>query len=158
MLKIILIVPLLSLPASVNEGWMSLVPLRSTRGDVERLLGPPSGPCKGLCRYETKSEVIFVRYSQEPCSNKDDNRWLVPPDTVTELHVNLEKRPKLSSLKLNLKNFKRTDDPELHGYTSYTSEELGVSYSVSVDSRVYSINKFPSRKDDEALICRRSDR
>jgi hypothetical protein len=135
------------------EGWKGIVPLRSTRVDVERLLGAPSSRCKGLCRYESKDEVVFVRYSGEPCNNEEQNRWRVPPDTVIDLTVNLGETPKLSDLKLNLKKFKRTQDPELHGYSTYKNEDRGVSYAVSSDGRIYSIDWFATTKDNEALRC-----
>jgi hypothetical protein len=142
---------LLSGPSS--KGWKSIAPLHSSRADVERLLGSPSAPCKSLCRYETQREVVFVGYSGDPCTNNDDNRWRVPADTVISVTVNLEKRPRFSSLKLNRKKFTKTNDPELHGYTSYTSAELGVDYSVNAEGRLYSIDWFPTLEDENALQC-----
>jgi hypothetical protein len=106
-----------------------------------------------MCRYETKSEVVFVGYSGDPCTSNDDSRWRVPVNTVISVTVNLEKTPKFSSLKLNRKKFTKTDDPELHRYTSYTSAELGVDYSVNAEGRVYSIDWFPTIKDENALQC-----
>ena len=135
------------------QGWKGIVALHSSRADVERLLGPPSTQCKSLCSYETKSEVVLVRYSGDPCTNNDDSRWRVPADTVITVTVNLENSPRFSSLKLNRKKFTKTNDPELHGYTSYTSDELGVDYSVTAEGRVYSIDWFPTLKDENALQC-----
>jgi hypothetical protein len=106
-----------------------------------------------LCSYETKSEVVLVRYSGDPCTNNDDNRWRVPANTVISVSVNLEKRPRFSSLKLKRKKFTKPIDPELHGYTSYTSAELGVDYSVNAEGRVYTIDWFPTLKDENALQC-----
>jgi hypothetical protein len=136
-----------------TQGWKGIVPLHSSRTEVERTLGPPSDSCKHLCRYETKSEVVFVRYSGEPCTNNDDNRWRVPANTAISVSVNLENRLKLSTLKLNRKKFTKTNDPELHGYTSYSRAELGVSYAVDSKGLVYSINWFPTLKDENALQC-----
>jgi hypothetical protein len=135
------------------QGWKGIAPLHSSRADVERLLGTPSTPCKNLCSYETKSEVVLVRYSGDSCTNNEDNRWRVPAGTVISVTINLQERPRFSNLKLNRKKFTKTNDPELHGYTSYTSAELGVHYSVNAEGRVYSINWFPSLKDENALRC-----
>lgn len=129
------------------------MPLRSTRADIERLLGPSASPCKNLCTYETKNEIVIVRYSGEPCDEKTANRWHVPPDTVIELTVNLAETPRLADLRLNRKKFKKTLDPELHGYYTYTSEDKGLSYSVTDDGRVFSIDYFANRKNEEALRC-----
>jgi hypothetical protein len=115
--------------------------------------GPPSASCKRLCSYETKSEVILIGYSGDPCTNNDDNRWRVPANTVISVTVNFEEGPRFSSLKLNQKKFPKTEDPELHGYTSYGNAELGVDYAVDADGRVYSIHWFPTSKDENALLC-----
>lgn len=152
MLQVLFLAILLSNSPSLH-GWKGIAPLHSSRADVERLLGPPSTPCKSLCSYETKSEVVLVRYSGDPCTNNDDNRWRVPANTVISVSVNLEKRPRFSSLKLKRKKFTKTIDPELHGYTSYTSAELGVDYSVNAEGRVYTIDWFPTLKDENALQC-----
>jgi hypothetical protein len=106
-----------------------------------------------MCKYETKSEVVFVGYSGEPCPNNDDNRWRVRGETVISVTVNLEERAKLSRLKLNLRKFIRTMDPELNGYSTYSNEEMGVTYSVTDKGRVYSIHWFPNLKDDKAFQC-----
>jgi hypothetical protein len=152
MLQIILSVILLC-SAPSTKGWKNITPLHSSRADVERLLGPPSDPCNSLCEYETKSDVVIVGYSGEPCTNNDGNRWRVPRDTVISVTVNLEERAKLSRLKLNPKKFIRTMDPELHGYSTYSNDEMGVAYSVNDGGRVYSIHWFPTPKDEEALQC-----
>jgi hypothetical protein len=135
------------------QGWKGIAPLHSSRADVERLLGSPSAACKTLCSYETKSEVVFVGYSGEPCTNNDENRWRVPSDTVTSVTVNLGERAKLSGLKLNLRKFIRTMDPELNGYSTYSNDEMGVAYSVTDKGRVYSIHWFPTPKDEKAFQC-----
>jgi len=121
--------------------------------DVERALGAPSDSCKALCRYETKTEVVFVKYSGDPCTNNHDNRWRVPANTVISVTVNLENGLKFSSLKLNRKKFSKTNDPELDRYSSYTSVELGVDYSVDSNGRVYSIEWFPTVNDERTLLC-----
>ena len=136
-----------------TKGWKNIVPLHSQRADVERLLGPPSAQCKGLCKYEAPGEAIVVGYSGEPCTNRDENRWRVPPDTVISVTVNFEKRRKLSSFKLNLIKFAKAKDPELRGYTTYTSAKRGVAYSVDDHGRVYSIDWFPTTNDEKTLLC-----
>jgi len=152
MLQIIFSAILFCCVASM-QGWKGIMPLHSSRADVERALGAPSDSCKALCRYETKTEVVFVKYSGDPCTNNDDNRWRVPANTVISVTVNLENRLKFSSLKLNRKKFSKTNDPELDRYSSYTSVELGVDYSVDSNGRVYSIEWFPTVNDERTLLC-----
>src|ERR1700720_1961854 len=50
-----------------SNAWRGLVPLRSTRADVERLLGPPMVLVAGSYSYETKEEKVRVLYSEGSC-------------------------------------------------------------------------------------------
>lgn len=152
-IEIILCVSVFSSISSKVEGWKGIVPLHSTRVEVERLLGPPVKPCKDLCHYDTTTEGVFVRYSGEPCEEGQENRWRVPANTVISLSVNLAERQKLSDLKLDRRRFRKTEDPELHGYSTYENESEGISYSVSDEGVVYRIERFGTSKDAKALRC-----
>lgn len=145
-------VTLLSISSCWVEGWKGIVPLHSTRADVERLLGPPVRPCQTGCSYDTKNEGVFVLYSGRLCGNDEQDRWRVPPDTVISLTIYPAVKPKLSDLKLNLRRFTKTKDPELRGYLTYTSKRRGVTYEVSDTRVVLGIEWFPASKD-ESLRC-----
>jgi hypothetical protein len=155
MIEIILCLALMGFSSQHEPGWKGIVPLHSTRADVEQLLGAPTEPCTEGCDYDTKNEGVFVRYSAGRCAEGDSIAWNVPPNTVISLSINLAKTPRLSALRLNLKKFKKTADPELRGYSSYENEDKGISYEVSDDGRVYSINRFATSKDDKAFRCPR---
>lgn len=150
----ILCLAIVSFSSQDNRGLKGILPLHSTRADVERVLGPPTEPCSDGCMYDTKNEGVFVRYSVARCPEGDATGWNVPPNTVTSLSVNLAERPKLTALGLNLKRFKKTRDPELNGYSTYENEDKGVSYAVSADGRVYRIHWYANAKDDKVLRCR----
>ncbi|MFN6962804.1 MAG: hypothetical protein ACK4S4_03455 [Pyrinomonadaceae bacterium] len=67
-----------------SNSWRGLVPLRSSRADVEKLLGPPkerrySGP-----GYEDGETFVRFEYSNGDC----DRGWDVPKDTV--LYITIE--------------------------------------------------------------------
>lgn len=153
MIGIIVCVALFGSFSPKVEGWKGIVPLRSTRAEVERLLGAPVRPCKEGCTYDTKSEGVFVRYSGEPCEEGEANRWRVPPHTVISLTVYASRKPNLSDLKLDRKRFKKTNDPELHGYYTYENEEDGVAYEVSDRGVVLGIEWFGTSRDAKALRC-----
>lgn len=152
-IEIILCFSVFSSISSKVEGWKGIIPLHSTRADVERLLGPPVKPCKDSCHYDTTTEGVFVRYSGEPCEEGQENRWRVPANTVISLSVNLAEGQKLSDLKLDRRRFRKTEDPELHGYSTYENEGEGISYSVSDEGVVYRIEWFGTSKDAKALRC-----
>jgi hypothetical protein len=134
------------------DGWQGIVPLHSTRTDVERQLGSPVAACEQTCSYKTPNESITIVYSAEPCGTGDHNRWRVPTATVVTLVVYPVIKPKLKDLKLNLKTFTKTKDPELPGYLVYTNDREGISYEVSDAGTVLSIEWFPAGKD-QALSC-----
>jgi hypothetical protein len=145
-------VALLSPCDARTTGWIGIVPLHSTRADVERLLGPPIRSCQDGCTYNTKNESVSVHYSGRPCEEGDQNRWHVPPGTVIGLSVYPAVKPKLSDLKLKLKKFVKTNDPELRGYLRYSNDQDGVTYEVSDEGLVLGIEWFPGLRDD-ALRC-----
>lgn len=152
-INIILCLSLCDLNSPKVQGWRGIIPLRSTRADVERLLGRPTAPCKEGCDYTTENEGVFVRYSVEPCTKGSANSWRVPRDTVIEMSIYPAVKPRWSDLKLNRRKFTRTKDPELHGYLIYTNEEKGVTYEVDDQGVVSGIRRFPSIKDDRSLRC-----
>lgn len=66
-----------------QSGWRGIVPLHSTRTQVERLIGVLDIQCQ--C-YSTETEIIRVKYSHGPCKG-DSPGWNVPTDTVLSFEV-----------------------------------------------------------------------
>ncbi|MBC8030622.1 MAG: hypothetical protein H7Z16_10965 [Pyrinomonadaceae bacterium] len=62
-------------------------------------------------------------------------------------------KPKLPDLRLDRRKFTRTEDPELHGYSYYTNEEDGVTYSISDRRVVIGIDWFGTARDAKTLRC-----
>jgi hypothetical protein len=88
-----------------NE-WRGIVPLKSSRADVERLLGPPSGP---LATYYLPDVTVDFWYSNCRCGDKcKDDNWNVPPDTVTGIYVDVKGIVRLTDLGLDLSQFKKS--------------------------------------------------
>lgn len=145
---------LITTSPQTTNGWKALVPLRSTRNDVERLLGSPTNACTELCRYDTRSERVFVRYSDEACKKGEASPLNIPPNTIVSMTVYPHPEARLRDLKLDERKFKKTNDPELHGYSTFTSRELGVAYEVSDKNMILSIEWFGAAKNIEALRCR----
>lgn len=121
---------LLTIMSNVHaKEWHGIVPLHSTRVDVERILGaPPQERIRSdVGSYELEHEDILIRYSTGKCIEK----WDVPRDTVIYIHVFPKKKPKFSELKLDLSNYRKFPDPELPDYSYYDNEEEG--FEVEVD-------------------------
>lgn len=133
--------------------WNGIVLFQFTRADVDRLLGPPTESCNQVCDYNTKTEGVFVRYSGERCARGDAGALNVPPNTVISVKVYPIVKKRLKDLKVDMRKFTKTQDPELHGYSTYTNLEAGVTYEVSDKNRVLSVEWFGSAKEIRALRC-----
>ena len=151
MIELVLVVVLSTPLQQSAEGYKGMVPLITQRSEAEKLLGSPNHPCENFCFYEVGDDRIFVRYASEPCSK--ENNWTVPSGTVIELSVYPGDDPKFSSLKLDRRHFKKTDDPELHGYSWYEDEKAGVTYCVSQKGRVTGIHWYGAAERDQKLRC-----
>ena len=133
---------------SYAKEWRSIIPLHSTRADVERLLGPPDDPNTG--DYHTKTERILIDYSRGLFCDQN-NIWKVPKDTVVGIIVYPRKAPRLSSLKLNLNEFSQDQSGDVIGVNNYKNMKDGLRLTV-IDGKVESFHYFPSAKDD-AFRC-----
>src|SRR5688572_31814092 len=80
-------------PASSARGWRGIVPLHSTRADVELLLGKSTDECD--CVYRTENEVVRVDYAKAPCEGWPRG-WNVPVGTVLAFSVGTKNDQKRS--------------------------------------------------------------
>jgi len=110
--------------SSSTKGWRGIIPLKSTRADVERLLGPSRD--KVIAIYPLPEGRVTLRYSQHRC----DGGWNVPAGTVLFISINPEPEP-LANLKLDLTRYrKEPGDYDVLDHFYYRNEEEGLSFSV----------------------------
>jgi hypothetical protein len=118
--------------------WKGITPFKSTRADVEKLVGPSTIISVRTGNYKTKDESVFVVYSQKPCSIR-----LTPGNTPDSLVVIMEVSPvippKLSDLKIDQSKFEKTID-EARNQTNYSNLKDGIT--VTVDSREQNVTKI----------------
>lgn len=123
-------------------GWRGIVPLHSTRSDVERLLGAPTGECK--CFYETGNESIKVTYAEGPCVGYPSG-WNVSHDTVLKINVRSVRPRAFSDLELTLDSFSKAADDTFRRY--YSNRVEGIEYTVSGQGIVDRVSYIPSSND-----------
>ena len=139
---------LLSAVISRAEEWRGIIPLKSTRADVERLLGKPNN----LGRYQYENERAYIHYATGSCKLLDGCECLVPEDTVIEIYVELEVELRFLSLKLDRAKFRKTIYPEDSNLAVYSNDEAGIIYAVSErDDDVTTIQYLPAAKDCEEV-------
>lgn len=136
--------------SSQAQGWRSIVPLHSTRADVERLIGKPNFKYD---LYDFENERVDILYSQDPCSEGLQGMWNVPRDTVISITVAPKIKLLLSELQINLQRFKKTEESPLPGYLLYTNEEEGITYVVlKEDSQIMKIH-YGATTNDKPQLC-----
>jgi hypothetical protein len=141
-------------PPQANS-WHGIVPLHSTRADVERILGSPTpdSKAKDAADYRTANERIFVLYSTGPCDVKPSNGWNAPRGTVIKVSVEPNVKPKLSDFKLDESKYEKNRDPELPDYMYYTDDENGIVITVNTAEGVLTnITYWPTSKEN-SLRC-----
>ena len=129
---------------SQAEAWRGIKPLQSSREDVERLLGSPTGECK--CLYEGPKVNVQVQYSTGPCKTGASPGWNVPAGTVISATVYLKERPLMSDLKVDWEKYKKREDPELPLIFYYSNPEEGITIAVD-GNRVMEYQIGPTLKD-----------
>lgn len=143
--------------------WKGIVPLVSSRADVERLLGKPRDPEQP--RYSYPDEIVTVEYSRCACDRAPAVKgwptlsvlWNVKPDLVTAIGIDLRKPVLLSSLGLNLSTFKRVPEFHLQNVFRYKNEEEGFVIQVYEDAGIEMVRGYiyePEAKYDY-LLCPR---
>lgn len=132
------------------RGWHGIVPLHSTRQDVERLLGPSTEGCH--CTYSLGDDNVFIQYSGEPCADVRERGWNVPRDTVINISVYPKVKPRLSAFKIDLTKYKKIADKEIEGVFYLDNEGDGIGMEVDGDTVLGFY--YTAAKRDERLRCR----
>jgi hypothetical protein len=131
------------------RGWRGLVPLHSTRADVERQLGPPT---EVLSKYSTfhrtANETVIVGYANgAPCGiGERYSEWRVPANTVETILVTPIKGFPVSQLSIDRTKFEKRSGGHRPEDVYYINDQDGESIRVYLDD-VMSMSFYPGRID-----------
>src|SRR5438132_2323488 len=114
------------------QGWRGLVPLHSTRADVERLLGAPIRSKGVASTFETKDGRVLAFYSNGGCNEDPTSDWNVPPGTLLTITVHQNYKLPVKDLRLDSTKYERMSDFHVQGIVYYFSKEDGVRISARV--------------------------
>lgn len=130
---LLLALPLIISARANAEPWKGIVPLKSTRSDVERLLGKPlPGPVQSYVIYQRESEEVRVRYADKSlCTRTTDCECNVPDDTVLKVVVRVKSKTSFSSLNLDLSKFHPIVNPENSNNVAYSNSDAGIMYVIN---------------------------
>ena len=132
-----------------QQGWQSIVPLHSTRKDVETLLGSPAETRGVASTFKWKDGRVRVFYADGFCEGTA-NDWNVPPDTVVSLTFEPNKDLSITELKLDTTQYERVLDLHLQSAIHYINRKEGIRISTRQEKDgedVQSISYEPAEKD-----------
>src|ERR1051326_1494845 len=141
---------LLMTATSQAKAWRGIVPLKSTRADVERLLGLPGK----YGHYEFPNETASIYYfSEAGCKDLHNCLCVSPKDIVAYIYTGVSVPMKISDLNLDMRRYKKFRSPRSPHQTTYTDDDEGITYTVAEDGEeVLLINYYESKSDCEALV------
>ena len=137
-----------------SRGWRGLVPLHSTRSDVERLLGSPNEVLSTYSTfYRTASETVIVNYANgAPCGiGEKYSQWRVPANTIESILVTPLKGFPVSQLSIDQTKFEKGSGGHRPEDVYYINDQDGETIRVYLGD-VMSLSFYPG-KIDAHLSC-----
>jgi len=133
-----------------TNSWNGLTPLKSTRSDVEKLLGPSiKREYEGAYVYKTQDGSIDVYYSTKDC----DDGWKVSKDAVLSIRVypktNIDQSA--GELGLDRHQFLVTVDDAL--FATWTDPIAGRSYYFGGVDRQFIHMDFIPKREQNNIRC-----
>ena len=136
-----------------SKEWRSIVPLKSTRGDVERLLGTPKQSSRHNSYYSLPGEIVVFHFQVLTCNeDRFGFTWNVPAGTVISIGVIPKGRHRKEEY-LKFGTFKAGDVDEAFVY--YTNESDGLSVETH-NSLVTLVEYYPGTSQN-GLQCPQVD-
>jgi hypothetical protein len=140
------------------KDWRGIVPLQSTRADVEKLLGPPPPPPSdgtqiyslnaGRSIYRLDEAEVYIVYASENTEGWNDCAGKVPEGTVLSIDVTPKDQMTLADLKLDVQRLIRFEGlkPNDADYKGYLDEEAGIGIR-TFRGKVEEITYLPNKED-----------
>ncbi|HYW73747.1 MAG TPA: hypothetical protein VE961_22175 [Pyrinomonadaceae bacterium] len=152
--------PLLSITTTqkkpLTSNWRGLIPLRSTRKDVERLLGSSKDSVAGTYIYDAGVELAHITYSKGACADSVQGRWNVASETVLEIRVYPRTDVPVRDFEPALGIYKRTPDPSIPNWAFYFNNESGVTIQTKTEANaeIVEIVTFGPSSENSELRCK----
>lgn len=151
---------LVLIPQTVwSKAWRGIVPLKSTRVDVERRFGRPDK----WGGYDLKGERVSFDYGEGTCKGvylslgADNCKCLANEGAVMSILVEPLTKRRASDLNLDVKTFKKTPISPFPQTFEYYNPTEGIVYTVDeADDEIKHITYYPSVADCQQMIARRA--
>lgn len=139
-----------------DKGWRGIMPLHSTRLDVEKLIGPPNTPNGSMYDpgvLDLMVDRVFVEYSTGYCTKERKGGYNVPKETVIQIAVTWANKQDFPEVQIDLSKFEKSLDREISEIVYYSNMEEGIMYIVE-EGKLKQTLYFSSKKDSH-LKCPR---
>lgn len=137
--------------------WRTIVPLVTTRNEVEAKLGAPVSGKEYISIYDTTEERISVWYGGAKTAATDDCRWDTPNETVFKFVLAPKKKVRLADMNIDLEKFDKQKALEMvHDYYYYNENE-GLTITTRVadgDEILLSIERGPDAVQRKKYCCK----
>lgn len=143
-----------SLVTAQAKGWRGIIPLHSTRADVERVLGSPDEKISEYSVfYRTPTETVMIQYAKGlPCGiGENYSQWRVPRGTVESILVTPTQPLRISALGIDESKYDKRQRGHRREDVYYINEQTGESFRVFMDE-VRNMSYFPGTLD-KGLGC-----
>jgi hypothetical protein len=141
------------------QEWRKLIPLESTRKDVDRILGKPKILDVNRSLFTAGTSKVIAEFSTGKCDTSSKRiQWNVEPGRLVNLMALESLSKPLSSYVDNLLSFKRSednvDDGVGYSYTSAGGSVVVQSVLKPGIGEVVTVIYLLPRKDQENLKCK----
>jgi hypothetical protein len=127
------------------KDWRQIVPLKTTRTEVERLLGPTKEAY--FAEYQLEEGFLFIEYSSGPCRPDRKGGWNVPENIVVSMSLTPKHPKKLHELKLDVTKYRKARGGDTPSVTYYINDEDGIVYAIQMGKVDY-VEYSPGKKYD----------
>lgn len=137
--------------------WLNLVPLESTRENVEKILGKPEKYFETYGTYIRQDGTFSVWYTRGGCQKGVEGlQWNVQARKMASLLFYPKKSLPLKYYVSDISNFEKSDSLFRDGKKWYVSADGSIGYETIVPNGsaefVYSISIEPAKNKDH-LLC-----
>jgi len=140
---------------SYSKQWRGIIPLHSTRKDVEGSIGPPRE--RNGTEYDLPRELVIVSYSKGNCVKGWPFGWNIPPGVVTSIRIVPKTKLPLSEAGIDLTGYKQDRKSDTPGRVTYLNQQEGLSVEFNeIDGAIQAINYFPTASEQH-LLCPGAD-
>jgi hypothetical protein len=116
---------------SLSKDWRGLLPLKSTKSEVEKILGAGRELSPGMVEYRFAKEKISVTYSRGRCNEELEAEWDAPKHKVISIVVSPRKPIALDKILERFEDFEKLPgDKDLPGTYYFLNEKEGMSMAV----------------------------